>query len=188
MPRLSPSYLRRAHSLSPLLPLLLRSCRDLPTARNELRWLREHVLAGPCSKSLYELCVERSKGKPLQYILGNQPFGDINVLCEPGVLIPRLVIRPGRPSIFPTYIKLSKLLTDQKQKPSQLTSQTYSLVRRQRTHLHQISVSWTSAPVPAASRFFCTHSSPRTYPTSQSPESIYHIPLSVSQPRISRGM
>lgn len=28
---------------------------------------------------------------PLQYILGNQPFGDLEILCRKGVLIPRLV-------------------------------------------------------------------------------------------------
>lgn len=32
----------------------------------------------------------RSKGEPLQYILGNQPFGEkLEILCEKGVLIPR---------------------------------------------------------------------------------------------------
>lgn len=39
MPRLPNSLLRRAHSIHPYLPLLLRPCRTLDSARNELRWL-----------------------------------------------------------------------------------------------------------------------------------------------------
>ncbi|CAI7629090.1 unnamed protein product [Penicillium glandicola] len=31
----------------------------------------------------------RSRGYPLQYILGDQPFGDLEILCRRGVLIPR---------------------------------------------------------------------------------------------------
>ncbi|OQU97280.1 Methyltransferase domain-containing protein [Cladophialophora immunda] len=43
MPRLPPALIRQATSQNPLLPLLLRVCRDLPSARNELRWLEEHA-------------------------------------------------------------------------------------------------------------------------------------------------
>ncbi|KAI4158010.1 MAG: hypothetical protein LQ342_007834 [Letrouitia transgressa] len=102
MPRLQPALLRRGYSVNRLLPLLLRSCRDLDQARRELRWISDHVhLKAPgkiaFSKDLQEyfharlhqLCVARSKGKPLQYVLGDQPFGDLEILCEPGVLIPR---------------------------------------------------------------------------------------------------
>ncbi|KAK0513021.1 hypothetical protein JMJ35_005038 [Cladonia borealis] len=97
MPRLPTSLLRRARHEHSLLPLLFRTCRDLPSARNELRWLREHILETASPKSppstrhqrLYELCLQRSKGKPLQYILGSQPFGNLEILCKPGVLIPR---------------------------------------------------------------------------------------------------
>ncbi|KAH3664223.1 hypothetical protein OGAPHI_004574 [Ogataea philodendri] len=32
---------------------------------------------------------ERAKHVPLQYILGSQPFGELNIKCRPGVLIPR---------------------------------------------------------------------------------------------------
>lgn len=35
--------------------------------------------------------MQRGRGKPLQYILGNQPFGGLQILCKKGVLIPRLV-------------------------------------------------------------------------------------------------
>lgn len=97
MPRLLTSLLRRARQQDTLLPLLLRSCRDFPSARNELRWLREHALKNTGSgaahqtwqQHLRQLCIERSKGKPLQYILGSQPFGDLDILCRPSVLIPR---------------------------------------------------------------------------------------------------
>lgn len=101
MPRIPRSLLRRAHQIDQLLPLLLRTCRDLRSARNELRWLQEHAVAVTSNDSnsnslntpwrpvLYKLCVERARGKPLQYILGNQPFGDLEILCRKGVLIPR---------------------------------------------------------------------------------------------------
>lgn len=35
------------------------------------------------------LVKKRSRGVPLQYILGSQPFGDLDILCRKGVLIPR---------------------------------------------------------------------------------------------------
>jgi len=35
------------------------------------------------------MCLWRSRGFPLQYILGDQPFGDLEILCRRGVLIPR---------------------------------------------------------------------------------------------------
>lgn len=178
MPRLSPHLIRQAASQNYLLPLLLRVCRDLPSARNELRWLQEH--ARECRRSVTaKIWVEgshdswkiktggrrtststslhysgnpectrqdeektreeteaepslsairtsrlpirsrsrrfhrpgsrgklnsedmqirmvlegnvkqRARGKPLQYILGCQPFGDLDILTRPGVLIPR---------------------------------------------------------------------------------------------------
>ncbi|EHA47444.1 hypothetical protein MGG_14921 [Pyricularia oryzae 70-15] len=35
------------------------------------------------------LCMRRGLGEPLQYLLGTQPFGNLDILCRPGVLIPR---------------------------------------------------------------------------------------------------
>ncbi|KAI1962342.1 hypothetical protein LOZ58_002680 [Ophidiomyces ophidiicola] len=98
MPRLLPTLVRRAYSFNPLLPLLLRECRDLASARNELRWLQEHVHSLNTAnirgerwrQSKLRLMVQdRSRGKPLQYILGDQPFGELEILCRKGVLIPR---------------------------------------------------------------------------------------------------
>jgi methylase of polypeptide subunit release factors len=100
MPRLLHSLLLRARNISPLLSLLLRPCRTLPSARNELRWLREHALAIASARRDYprevgalilQLCRQRSKGVPLQYLLGSQPFGELDILCRSGVLIPRSV-------------------------------------------------------------------------------------------------
>lgn len=102
MPRLPPALIHRARAQHALLPLLLRTCRDLPSALNELRWLREHALAN-CQvtlttsgqilttwpQHLCRMCLERARGKPLQYILGTQPFGALEILCKRGVLIPR---------------------------------------------------------------------------------------------------
>lgn len=101
MPRIAASALRAASTASPNLARLLPACRDLGSARNELRWLREHVegegsrpgAAGrgrrALARRLAELCERRGRGVPLQYILGTQPFGDLEVACERGVLIPR---------------------------------------------------------------------------------------------------
>ncbi|PYH41321.1 S-adenosyl-L-methionine-dependent methyltransferase [Aspergillus saccharolyticus JOP 1030-1] len=138
MPRLANSTILKAYRQSPLLPLLLRECRTLDSARNELRWLRQHAIdiaqerrerdyeahvaqhyashseprpspddpaptpssphrtrriarARPTGwrRTLRTLCHARSRGTPLQYLLGDQPFGDLTILCRKGVLIPR---------------------------------------------------------------------------------------------------
>ncbi|KAF2262922.1 S-adenosyl-L-methionine-dependent methyltransferase [Lojkania enalia] len=108
MPRLSPSLLRHARSLNPLLPALLRPCRTLSSAQNELRWLDEHAeriaqkyangaevlkcrfetKAWKC-KVLRELVRKRGLGTPLQYLLGSEYFGDLEVFVRRGVLVPR---------------------------------------------------------------------------------------------------
>ncbi len=98
MPRLAPPLLRSAQRLSPSAAALLPACRDLPSALNELRWIREHVrlnpgTAGSASQQVERLCRLRSRGVPLQYVLGTQPFGALEMRCRPGVLIPRCVDR-----------------------------------------------------------------------------------------------
>ena len=107
MPRLPPILLSRAARINRHLPLLLRECRDLDSARNELRWLREAtddqlngqaVRRTPPSHGHYKhihdqtltsFVKRRARGEPLQYILGSQPFGELEIKCRPGVLIPR---------------------------------------------------------------------------------------------------
>ncbi|KAK8855480.1 S-adenosyl-L-methionine-dependent methyltransferase [Apiospora arundinis] len=127
MPRLPPSLLHRARAISPDLATLLPACRDLESARNELRWIREHVSTAAAaaavsqprssravassfsehhpasaaaarrerrghddeSKVVASLCRRRARGEPLQYLLGSQPFGPLEIQCHRGVLIPR---------------------------------------------------------------------------------------------------
>ena len=102
MPRIPNSLLRKARAIDPYLPPLLAPCRDLPAAQNELRWLREHVdnvaearraRGNTLAKGflLRQLIHDRAAGKPLQYILGSEHFGDMEIQCRPGVLIPRWV-------------------------------------------------------------------------------------------------
>jgi methylase of polypeptide subunit release factors len=102
MPRIPTSLLRQAHTIDPLLPALLSPCRDLHAAQSELRWLCEHVNRVARARRargdtlakgalLRQLIKERASGKPLQYILGTEYFGDLEIKCRPGVLIPRCV-------------------------------------------------------------------------------------------------
>ncbi|CAD0113230.1 unnamed protein product, partial [Aureobasidium uvarum] len=99
MPRLQPRMLHRARSIDSLLPLVLQGTRDLASAKNELRWLREFTIEQQQKQrslkgwntqhKLRRLCIERARGKPLQYIMGTEYFGDLEIACEAGVLIPR---------------------------------------------------------------------------------------------------
>lgn len=96
MPRLPPPLIRRAKHIAPELATLLPACRTLQSASNELRWLREHVdeakataTAASRRRHLSQICRQRGRGVPLQYILGTQPFGHLDIQCRPGVLIPR---------------------------------------------------------------------------------------------------
>jgi HemK-like putative methylase len=92
MPRLRPQLLRHAQTLSLDLAALLPACRDLESAGNELRWLKDHAQRAAKANwqnHLSELCRKRGRGVPLQYVLGSQPFGPLDILCKPGVLIPR---------------------------------------------------------------------------------------------------
>ncbi|KAL4958815.1 S-adenosyl-L-methionine-dependent methyltransferase [Aspergillus stella-maris] len=106
MPRLATALVLRAYKHDRLLPLLLRDCRSLNLAINELRWLRDRALRISELRStwrsrglrgaavgwrslLRSMCLVRSRGMPLQYILGDQPFGDLDIKCARGVLIPR---------------------------------------------------------------------------------------------------
>jgi len=102
MPRIRPSLLYKAYNISPHLPKLLPACRDIPSALNELRWIREHVASLPrrltsapqgspaaINRRIAAMCTQRQRRVPLQYILGTQPFGNLDIKCATGVLIPR---------------------------------------------------------------------------------------------------
>jgi hypothetical protein len=100
MPRISTSAIRTAYAIDPLLPRLLPPCRTLGAAQNELRWLREHVDGAAAARRargdavskgafLRHLVRQRARGTPLQYLLGTEFFGELEISCRPGVLIPR---------------------------------------------------------------------------------------------------
>lgn len=85
MPRINGKIVRQAKGLSALLPPLLPANRDINRALLELKWIKEEL-----PKYQWVSGVNRRlKLEPLQYILGSQPFGDLNIKCRKGVLIPR---------------------------------------------------------------------------------------------------
>ncbi|PWY71497.1 S-adenosyl-L-methionine-dependent methyltransferase [Aspergillus sclerotioniger CBS 115572] len=106
MPRIPNRTILNAYRQGHLLPLLLQECRTLGSAKNELRWLKDRAIhkaqlnlarRAVTSKHCFQgwrsllrsMCRARSRGLPLQYILGDQPFGDLDIRCKRGVLIPR---------------------------------------------------------------------------------------------------
>jgi len=89
MPRLTPELIRAARRRHAFLPLLLPECRTIEQASMELRWLAHE--GGGRKSWLKVLCERRGRGWPLQYLLGTQPFGALEMMCERGVLIPRFV-------------------------------------------------------------------------------------------------
>ncbi|QLQ78954.1 hypothetical protein HG537_0B03010 [Torulaspora globosa] len=83
MPRISPAMIRKVASYDPLLGLLLPVCRTAEAARQELHWIRNE------GASVQRACALRARSVPLQYVLGSQPFGELEILCKRNVLIPR---------------------------------------------------------------------------------------------------
>jgi len=68
---------------------ILSSSLGSHQASLELRWMHQAVHAGQLSLTVEQMVTRRSLGEPLQYILGTQPFGSLNLLTRPPVLIPR---------------------------------------------------------------------------------------------------
>jgi hypothetical protein len=122
MPRLSRHLLAFAFKEHTLLPLLLRSCHDLRSARLELKWLEKHARDVQYSAQhkeghsswrsrLLQFCLSRSRGKPLQYILGTEYFGELELRCSSKVLIPRYCnIQPLRRSLLTSQGKKQRLM------------------------------------------------------------------------------
>jgi hypothetical protein len=168
MPRIPTSLLRQAHTIDPFLPSLLVPCRDLHAAQNELRWLREYVERVAKARQargdilskgalLRQMIKQRVMGRPLQYIMGNEYFGDLEIRCSPGVLIPRWV------SILPLE---RHVLTTRIGKTQQHQSQiSYGCCKMHRNFLPKY-VSWTSALAPVA------------YPSSSDTSCPWRVPMS----------
>lgn len=106
MPRIRPKDILRAKSAAnKSLLSLLPICRDLSSARKEVKWMTEHALTisqrlqgGTVhySRFLSDYVHRRARGEPLQYILGSEWFGELEIKCRPGVLIPRCAnVRKG---------------------------------------------------------------------------------------------
>jgi hypothetical protein len=96
MPRIPPLAFARSVRLHPLLPPLMRVCRNVDIARRELRWLEEEVFTrsyillqkysqfgftptrNPGTELLKRLLrclvLERAKGVPLAYVVGSSVF------------------------------------------------------------------------------------------------------------------
>lgn len=85
MVRFSTLLFKQAVKDSKLLDLLLPACKTLESSRTELNWIQKEL---PKEQWL-DACTRRSKLVPLQYILGSQPFGDLDIKCREKVLIPR---------------------------------------------------------------------------------------------------
>lgn len=85
MTRISSKVIREAYKVSKLLPPLLRATKNLDLAKCELQWIKREL---PKNKWT-EAVIRRSNYEPLQYVLGSQPFGSLDILCRRNVLIPR---------------------------------------------------------------------------------------------------
>lgn len=84
MPRVSFSQVRKTYANRLLAPLL-NATKSLNQAENELRWIKQE-LPEPQWRSAV---ARRGRLEPLQYILGSQPFGPLDIKCSKNVLIPR---------------------------------------------------------------------------------------------------
>lgn len=83
--RVSPKTIRQARSINRYLPLLLRPNKTIESAQRELSWIKSELPVA----NWHNAIIRRSHYEPLQYILGTQPFGELDIICKPGVLIPR---------------------------------------------------------------------------------------------------
>ncbi|CAH2350432.1 mitochondrial MRF1 N(5)-glutamine methyltransferase Mtq1p [[Candida] railenensis] len=85
MARISPRLIKDAYSISPLLPYFLRANPNISLAKQELKWVQEELPQSEWRKAARS----RHNLYPLQYILGSQPFGSLDIICKEKVLIPR---------------------------------------------------------------------------------------------------
>lgn len=107
MARVSFGAIRQA-SRNRLLGPLLHAFRSIEQAQRELRWIQQELPQEKWTDAVHR----RSRHEPLQYILGTQPFGNLDIRCEPGVLIPRWETEEWT-------LKLAEQLRQQKWVPEQ---------------------------------------------------------------------
>ncbi|CAB16250.1 putative MRF1 mitochondrial N(5)-glutamine methyltransferase mtq1 [Schizosaccharomyces pombe] len=93
LPRITKFALYREN---PCLLPLYHATRDPSLAKREWTWIcKELKLLYPeiskhgLRKKIVNACQLRARNYPLQYILKSQPFGNIKIDCQQGVLIPR---------------------------------------------------------------------------------------------------
>ncbi|KAF5351867.1 hypothetical protein D9756_007570 [Leucocoprinus leucothites] len=79
----------------------------------EWKWMNDAIASDTSKNSLQDIVRRRCLGEPLQYILGTQPFGPLNLLVRPPVLIPR-------PETEHWVIKLSEAIRPTAQSPFSL--------------------------------------------------------------------
>ena len=91
MSRISAKLIRDARRISPFLPRLLPANRTIEQASLELKWIKQELPKEDWNDAVNQ----RYQLVPLQYILGSQPFGELNIKCTQGVLIPRWETRNG---------------------------------------------------------------------------------------------
>ncbi|KAF9529193.1 S-adenosyl-L-methionine-dependent methyltransferase [Crepidotus variabilis] len=100
--------------MSSLLASLAKSLRSQSQAAREFKWMQQHISQHKHSPDIiHEYVRRRTAGEPLQYILGTQPFGPLNLLARPPVLIPR-------PETEHWVCKLAESFTPTAQKPISL--------------------------------------------------------------------
>jgi len=86
------------------------------SARLELKWLMQAIQSDKGTRtrpfpSLSTMLSRRVHGEPIQYILGTQPFGNLDILTRPPVLIPR-------PETEYWTLRLAHSITPSPQKPA----------------------------------------------------------------------
>ncbi|KAI6045961.1 S-adenosyl-L-methionine-dependent methyltransferase [Pisolithus marmoratus] len=59
------------------------------SAKLELKWMKQSLKPSDPPSTFQHMLERRLQGEPLQYILGTTPFGPLNLLSRPPVLIPR---------------------------------------------------------------------------------------------------
>ncbi|CAL1707356.1 unnamed protein product [Somion occarium] len=91
----------------------LSSALGPESARLELKWMKEAAERSSGSLRLPAMVERRLRGEPLQYILGTQPFGALDLLVRPPVLIPR-------PETEDWTLRLSRLIQPSPERPISL--------------------------------------------------------------------